>query len=382
MKTPRLQQLLRFSCAVAFALTLFAIPLFLHAAEPIKLNVGIPTPQGLKTTVEDLPEYITSFFQFAIIILAITLSATMVVAGGIYVASAGFPGRIEFAKSLMKRTALALLTLLFAVTIITQINPGLLNLELPGMTAVVGDPLCAEFATEEACNSQSSCSFLRGMCVNTNLITCPDFIDKPQCEERKCLWSNNRCVTQKPPQAAACITAQTESDCGQRTGCAWDAGCDLKPESANMANTAQDAQNPCLDFTTKTTCETGAHKDICKWYESGKCTEQTIALSRNCRISATTKTECESFYACWWTTPFCNDIAPLYTGCINSPQCGKDAFCEKDSRTCQPKLPFGQICNGVAMDNDDLACKAGFTCKELIDGVTLSGKMDTCVDAK
>ncbi len=121
---------MKYFFSLIISLLVFAIPLYIQAAEPIQLNVGIPTPGGLITSVQDLPEYITSFFQFAIILLAIILTGTMVVAGGIYVASAGFPGRIEFAKSLMKRTALALLTLLFAVTIITQINPGLLTLTL------------------------------------------------------------------------------------------------------------------------------------------------------------------------------------------------------------------------------------------------------------
>lgn len=382
MKPPHLQQLFRFACGVACTLTLFTIPALLHAAEPIKLNVGIPTPQGVITTVQDLPEYITSFFQFAIILLAIILTASMVIAGGIYVASAGFPARIEFAKGLIKRTALALLTLLFAVTLITLINPALLNLELSkSLETVVGERLCQELTTEESCKSQSSCFFLRGACVETKLLTCPDFVDKPQCEDRKCLWFENRCVTQKPPQAAACITAQTEADCGPRIGCVWDAGCDLKPEHANMANTARDSQNPCLDFATKTTCEEGAHKDICMWYEDGKCTEQTIALSRNCKSIAKTQKECESFYACWWTGGSCANIRNPYASCAVSRQCGKDAFCEKDSRTCQPKLLFGQICNGIALDDDDLACKAGYTCKEL-NNQLLEGDMDTCVDAK
>lgn len=111
-------------------LLIIASASFAQAAEPIELNVGIPTPGGLLTSVQDLPEYIVSFFQFAVILLAIILTGTMVVAGGMYVASAGFPSRIDFAKSLLKRTSLALLTLLFAVTLITQVNPALLNLTL------------------------------------------------------------------------------------------------------------------------------------------------------------------------------------------------------------------------------------------------------------
>lgn len=129
-------------------------------AQTIPLNVPIPSADGGVLAVSGITQYVSVIFEFAVVFLAVLLTTTMVIAGFLYLASAGVPGKVAFAKELIKKTALSLIFLLFSVVFINLINPNLSTLTLSDeLITVIKPRLCCK-------SPQNAYLWAEGECPN------------------------------------------------------------------------------------------------------------------------------------------------------------------------------------------------------------------------
>lgn len=111
---------------------MFSAPLFVLAQTQISLNI----PGTNNPTVLGPGAFVANFYEFALMIGGV-LAFGVIVYGGIrYMASAGNPSGQGDAKEWIQAALLGLVLLVGAYFILNVINPQLLNLTLPKLTAV------------------------------------------------------------------------------------------------------------------------------------------------------------------------------------------------------------------------------------------------------
>ena len=114
--------------------SLIAIPAF--AQTHITIATSVPGNYGAAAAGASPGAYIANFYIFALIIGGILAFGVVVYGGVKYMASAGNPSGQSDAKEWIEAALLGLLLLVGVYFILDVINPQLLNLNLPTLTAV------------------------------------------------------------------------------------------------------------------------------------------------------------------------------------------------------------------------------------------------------
>ncbi len=196
----------------------------LSIAHAVTISMNIP---GASPNSSSTPgAFVANFYQFALMIGGVLAFGVIVYGGVRYMASVGNPSGQSDAKEWIEAALLGLLLLVGAYFILNVINPQLLNLTLPTLTAVniqapttagggittgcagggcqnlAGDGLTCKPANQQP-NDQASCSAAQGMVTTL------------QCIQNK-VGSSDFTVTEAMPP-----TVPHESQCHQ-DGCCVD----------------------------------------------------------------------------------------------------------------------------------------------------------------
>jgi hypothetical protein len=145
----------------AVGLLIVSVAMCCSTAYAVTISTAIPGT-NLNSTSSSPGAFIANFYQFALIIAGV-LAFGIVVYGGIrYMTSAGNPSGASEGKEWIEAALLGLLLLAGAYFILKVVNPQLLNLNLPSLTAATVAP-----TTGTGTNSAS-------VCGGSTMGTCPD----------------------------------------------------------------------------------------------------------------------------------------------------------------------------------------------------------------
>ena len=108
-----------------------AFPVFAVSISPV-----IPGMTTAATTSTSPGAFVGGFYQFALMIGGVLAFGAIVYGGVLYAASAGNPSKQSEGKDWVKSALLGLLLLAGAYLILYTINPNLVNLSLPTLSAV------------------------------------------------------------------------------------------------------------------------------------------------------------------------------------------------------------------------------------------------------
>lgn len=115
-------------------ITLIAAPVF--AQTQITIATSVPGNYGAAAAASSPGAFIANIYIFALIIGGVLAFGVVVFGGVKYMASAGNPSGQSDAKEWIEAALLGLLLLVGAYFILSVVNPQLLNLNLPTLTAV------------------------------------------------------------------------------------------------------------------------------------------------------------------------------------------------------------------------------------------------------
>ena len=158
----------------------FLAPLFAFAQTVI--SPAIPGMTGSVTAGTSPGAFIQGFYQFALMIGGVLAFGAIVYGGVLYAASAGNPSKQSEGKEWMKSALLGILLLAGAYLILYTINPNLVNLSLPTLSAVnVMAPSNSPIGPNPAvCTPPCASGYIckNSACVNMSTIT-PININQP-----------------------------------------------------------------------------------------------------------------------------------------------------------------------------------------------------------
>ena len=109
-------------------------PVFAFAQATISISSSVP---GMAVTASTTPgQYVQGFYSFALMIGGVLAFGAIVYGGILYAASGGNPGQQSEGKEWVKSALLGLLLLAVAYLILYTVNPNLVNLNLPTLSAI------------------------------------------------------------------------------------------------------------------------------------------------------------------------------------------------------------------------------------------------------
>jgi hypothetical protein len=117
-----------------FPFSFSAVPVFAFAQTVI--SPAIPGMTTAVTTSTSPGEFVGGFYNFALMIGGVLAFGAIVYGGVLYAASAGNPSKQSEGKEWVKSALLGLLLLAGAYLILYTVNPNLVNLTLPTLSAV------------------------------------------------------------------------------------------------------------------------------------------------------------------------------------------------------------------------------------------------------
>lgn len=120
-------------------LSLLFLVAAISAAAPVFAVTISPTIPGMlsaATSTTSPGAFVAGFYQFALMIGGVLAFGAIVYGGVLYAASAGNPSKQSEGKDWVKSALLGLLLLAGAYLILNTINPNLVNLGLPTLSAV------------------------------------------------------------------------------------------------------------------------------------------------------------------------------------------------------------------------------------------------------
>ena len=139
---------------------LFIIPVLAFAQAKITISTAIP---GMGTLTSSTPPgaYISGFYNFALGIAGVLALGAIVYGGILYAASMGNPSKQSEGKAWIWSALTGILLLGGAYLVLYTINPNLVNLGLPGLTAI------SIPAPTKTPTTNSSCGSCNGTCNGT-----------------------------------------------------------------------------------------------------------------------------------------------------------------------------------------------------------------------
>lgn len=339
------------------------------ALDQAKLSdkIKVICPYGSIAAVKNAPAFVTSFFQFIIIFLAIALTGILVVAGILYVTSGGNPARAGKAMDYMRNAAYSLVVLIFSAVILNQIGPRFTQLGITDVTSIVAKFQCTELKDQATCQKGNNCSWddSAKVCRNASSVSCND-LSPSDCDKQsgRCKFDTavNVCIAVRSSGAPSCTVTLEKNACFSQTGCVWDRSCLPKNPSDQNAVTA------CVALT-EGACEANA---LCVWPIAAPygCVLETTAREKNC--SSFGQTDCPQV-GCWLSTSGCVAITPPGQACTADAQCGYYSFCDPNAKKCRSKLAGDQSCSAFG----NVGCLSG-NCVGFFGSLTGTTQSGTC----
>ena len=117
---------------------LFIVVVFLKALPTLAVTISptIPGMASAATTSTPPGVFIAGFYNFALMIGGVLAFGAIVWGGILYASSAGNPGKQSEGRDWIKSALLGLLLLAGAYLILHTINPDLVNLNMPTLSAI------------------------------------------------------------------------------------------------------------------------------------------------------------------------------------------------------------------------------------------------------
>lgn len=153
----------------------------------------LQVPIGTLDTVDDFTRYIPEVYKFAIAFL-IVLSIIMTMIGGfIWLSAAGKASAISTGQEYIKNALIGLAIGLFSYTILYQVNPELVKIQLPyletqNLEGITIGP-CDEDYDSNKCNQLTYCIYYNDACRSLASLDCMT-LDESGCNiyKEECAW--------------------------------------------------------------------------------------------------------------------------------------------------------------------------------------------------
>lgn len=124
----------------------------------------LQTPLGNITTIEDIADYISKFYNFLIGFAAILAVVMIMVGGVLWMMAGGSPERVSNAKSFITSALIGLILALSSYLLLQTINPRLVKLEMPELPSIKKAPLVDTPVTA----AERECRDSGGKVINVN----------------------------------------------------------------------------------------------------------------------------------------------------------------------------------------------------------------------